>query len=206
MEIWVFKCESILQNKMFYAFYEAIEPNMPIAETPIILWLQGGPGCSSMNGNFYELGPWRISSDLKLYQNDSPWNRKFGVLFIDSPVGSGYNIAEKDEDIPTDQNQVAEHLYTALEEFYSSVPEFSNRLLFVAGESYAGKYVPALGHCILMKSKKNTMENAELGSLGYGGSKLPFPLGGLLIGNGLTDPEIQVQTHANVAYNFGLIE
>lgn len=194
------------EARLFYAFYEAIEPNMPIAETPIILWLQGGPGCSSMNGNFYELGPWKISSNLKLYQNDSPWNSKFGVLFIDSPVGSGYSIAEKDEDIPTDHNQVAEHLYTALQEFYSLVPEFSNRLLFVAGESYAGKYVPALGHCILMKSKNNSMENAELGSLGYGGSKLPFRLGGLLIGNGLTDPEIQVQTYASVAYHFGLID
>lgn len=76
----------------------------------------------------------------------------------------------------------------------------------MAGESYAGKYVPALGHCILMKSKNNSTENAELGSLGYGGSKLPFRLGGLLIGNGLTDPEIQVQTYASVAYHFGLID
>lgn len=198
--------KSSSKTRMFYAFYEAIEPNMAIAQTPIILWLQGGPGCSSMTGNFYELGPWRISLDQKLDRNHASWNRKFGVLFIDSPVGSGYSIAEKDEDIPTDENQVAEHLYTALEGFYSSVPEFSNRLLFVAGESYAGKYVPALGHCILMKSKNNSMGNAELGSLVYGGSKLPFRLGGLLIGNGLTDPEIQVQTHANVAYNFGLID
>jgi len=132
--------------------------------------------------------------------------RIFGVLFIDSPAGSGYSIAEKDEDIPTDENQVAEHLYIALKQLYNSLPEFSNRLLFVAGESYAGKYVPALGHYILMKSKKNSTDNEELGSLGYGGSKLPFGLGGLLIGNGLTDPEIQVQTHANVAYNFGLID
>ncbi|GLJ40885.1 hypothetical protein SUGI_0845790 [Cryptomeria japonica] len=202
--------------RMFYAFYEAIEPTTSIAHTPIILWLQGGPGCSSMIGNFYELGPWRVSSDQKLHKNQSPWNQKFGVLFIDSPVGTGYSIAEKFEDIPVHHNQVAEHLFEALKEFYSSNTDFKNRVLFVTGESYAGKYVPALGHYILMKSKMGQTdmmkyemglsEDGELNPFDDGGINFPFKLGGLVIGNGITDPEVQVQSYANVTYNFGLID
>ncbi|KAH9291271.1 hypothetical protein KI387_043536 [Taxus chinensis] len=164
------------------------------------------PDCSDMIGNFYEFGPWRTSWDQRLHKNQYPWNQKFGVLFIDNPLGSDYSIAEKDEDIPVDQNRVAEHLYNALKEFYSTNLELKNRVLFVAGESYAGKYVPSLGHYILMKSKMGPIENVESNPFGNGIVNRSFKLGGLVIGNGLTDPEVQVQSHANVAYNLGLID
>ena len=49
-------------SSIFYAFYEAQNPISPLFQTPLIIWLQGGPGCSSMFGNFFELGPWRVTS------------------------------------------------------------------------------------------------------------------------------------------------
>uniref|UniRef100_A0A2N9G027 Carboxypeptidase n=1 Tax=Fagus sylvatica TaxID=28930 RepID=A0A2N9G027_FAGSY len=49
-------------SSIFYAFYEAQNPISPLFQTPLIIWLQGGPGCSSMVGNFFELGPWRVTS------------------------------------------------------------------------------------------------------------------------------------------------
>ena len=49
-------------SAIFYAFYEAQNPISPLSVTPLIIWLQGGPGCSSMVGNFFELGPWRVTS------------------------------------------------------------------------------------------------------------------------------------------------
>lgn len=50
-------------SSMFYTFYEAQKPTTPLPDTPLLVWLQGGPGCSSMIGNFYELGPWRVLSN-----------------------------------------------------------------------------------------------------------------------------------------------
>ncbi|KAJ7530770.1 hypothetical protein O6H91_14G018300 [Diphasiastrum complanatum] len=202
-----------VSTKMFYSYYESIEPISSLSETPLILWLQGGPGCSSMTGNFYEFGPWRTAPDLQLHKNPHPWNQRFGILFIDNPVGTGYSIAEKDEDIPTDQDQVVAHLYSALSSFFDADPVLKRRPFFIAGESYAGKYVPALGHHIMKIMERGRSsgflvrelhQHGEMGDLK--GHTYAFRLDGLIIGNGLTDPKVQVQTHAETAYNFGLID
>ncbi|XP_010476576.1 PREDICTED: serine carboxypeptidase-like 50 isoform X1 [Camelina sativa] len=176
-------------SSMFYAFYEAQKPTTPPPDTPLLVWLQGGPGCSSMIGNFYELGPWRlVSRATELERNPGAWNRLFGLLFVDNPIGVGFSIAASKQDIPTNQRQVAEHLYAALVEFLEQNPGFENRPVYFTGESYAGKYVPAIGYYIL-KEKPNGKVNLK----------------GLAIGNGLTDPVTQVQTHAVNVYYSGLV-
>lgn len=177
---------------MFYAYYEAISPEKQLSDTPILLWLQGGPGCSGMIGNFYELGPWRVGPDLRLHQNTAPWNRVFGLLFLDSPIGSGFSVAPSEEHIPTNQDEVAKDLYAALQAFFDLNPLFRKRPFYVMGESYAGKYVPSLGLYML-----NQLDNNRV---------LPLRLDGLAIGNGLTHPVVQVQSHASVAYAVGLID
>ncbi|KAG7981277.1 hypothetical protein I3843_05G224500 [Carya illinoinensis] len=143
-------------SAMFYAFYEAQNPTSPVSQTPLIIWLQGGPSCSSMFGNFFELGPWRVTSrkgrseTFVLEPNPGSWNRIFGLLFLDNPIGSGFR------------------------------------------ESYAGKYVPAIGYYIL-KVNANLPVSQRVN------------LGGVAIGNGLTDPMTQVATHTANAYHSGLI-
>lgn len=176
--------------RMFYTFYEAIEPRISPMEVPIILWLQGGPGCSSMTGNFYEFGPWRTAPDLLLHKNTDTWNQKFALLFIDSPVGTGFSIAEKDEDIPSDQEQVATHLFRGLTTFFALNPTYQKRPFYIGGESYGGKYVPALGHYIMRRMEKREFWTGIAMVTSQNG--VPFHLHGLLIGNGLTHPIDQV--------------
>lgn len=52
---------------------------------------QGGPGCAGQFGNFYELGPQWIDSDLNLLDNPGAWNQAAGLLFVDQPVGVGFS-------------------------------------------------------------------------------------------------------------------
>jgi len=180
--------------RMFYAYYEAISPKKQLSDTPILLYLQGGPGCSDMIGNFYELGPWIASDspDLGLNRNPAPWNRVFGLLFLDNPVGSGFSIAPSKEDIPTNEDEVAKDLYAALQAFFALNPLFRKRPFYVTGESYAGKFVPSLSLYML-----NQLDNNGV---------LPLRLDGLAIGDGLVHPVVQVQSHASVAYAVGLID
>ncbi|XP_027348303.1 serine carboxypeptidase-like 50 [Abrus precatorius] len=183
---------STSNSAIFYTFYEAQNSPSPLSRTPLLIWLQGGPGCSSMIGNFYELGPWRVTKSLTLQPNPGAWNRIFGLLFLDSPIGTGFSIASTPQEIPIDQNAVAKHLFAAITRFVQLGPVFKNRPIYITGESYAGKYVPAIGYYILQKNA-----NLDISER--------VNLAGVAIGDGLTDPVSQVVTHAANAYYVGLI-
>ncbi|KAJ3695274.1 hypothetical protein LUZ60_000651 [Juncus effusus] len=181
-------------SSLFYAFYEAGQPVSSLEDTPLLLWLQGGPGCSSMLGNLFELGPWLLSPNSTspvLYQNPFSWNRHFGLLFIDNPLGSGFSFTSNFSEIPRDQSTIASHLYSALQYFISS-NNFQSRPFYITGESYAGKYVPSLGYYILSQNE-------------HVPSDMIINLKGVAIGDGLTHPVKQVATHADSVYFTGLI-
>lgn len=145
-----------------------------------------------MLGNFYELGPWRVSSKSSVEPNPGPWNRIFGLLFIDNPIGVGFSIAASTQEIPRNQHDVAKHLFIAIRKFVKLEESFKTRPIYVTGESYAGKYVPGFGYYILKQNAKLPVSSR-------------VNLGGVAIGNGLTDPITQVSTHALNAYYSGLI-
>ncbi|EFJ20895.1 serine carboxypeptidase-like enzyme, partial [Selaginella moellendorffii] len=178
------------ESRLFYVYYEASKPDTELEISPIMVWLNGGPGCSSLIGCFYELGPWIVQENFSLQKNPGAWNRRCGILFVDNPIGTGFSIAASELEVPRCQETVALHLHNALSTFMEQ-KSFTKRPLVLAGESYAGKYLPALAHHIL--TRKN-------------GNGLSSQLSGVAIGNGLIHPRTQVQMHAEVAFCFGLLD
>ena len=55
--------------------------------------MQGGPGCASLFGMLYELGPDSVQEDLSLKRNPGAWNFEAGLLFMDQPIGTGFSPA-----------------------------------------------------------------------------------------------------------------
>ncbi|MED6117806.1 calponin, partial [Stylosanthes scabra] len=60
-------------RELFYYFAESPTQS---EQNPLVLWLNGGPGCSSVGyGAFEELGPFRVNPDGQtLYRNQFSWN------------------------------------------------------------------------------------------------------------------------------------
>ncbi|XP_028960929.1 serine carboxypeptidase-like 40 isoform X2 [Malus domestica] len=138
-------------------FYYLVEAEQAKDSSPLLLWLNGGPGCSSLAyGAMLELGPFRIHSDGKtLYRNRFSWNHAANVLFLESPAGVGFSYSNRtsDYDASGDRNTAADN-YVFLVNWLERFPEYKGREFYISGESYAGHYVPQLAHTILYHNKR----------------------------------------------------
>uniref|UniRef100_A0A914EDM5 Uncharacterized protein n=1 Tax=Acrobeloides nanus TaxID=290746 RepID=A0A914EDM5_9BILA len=75
--------------------YWLIEAQSDPETKPLILWLNGGPGCSSLIGLFEELGPFRPNPDGKtLFENIFSWNKVANLLFFESPRDVGFSYRD----------------------------------------------------------------------------------------------------------------
>ncbi|XP_063389058.1 venom serine carboxypeptidase-like [Cydia fagiglandana] len=156
---------------------------------PVIVWLEGGPGSSALINLFVGNGPVSVRNHT-FERREHHWALSHHMIYIDSPVGTGFSFTKHPEGYCTDQTQIAEHLYSSLTQFFQLFLELKQNEFFIAGESYGGKYVPALGYAI---HKKNPTAETKIN------------LKGLAIGNGLTDPENQL-LHGQYLYQIGLID
>jgi carboxypeptidase D len=90
-----------------------------------VIWLNGGPGCSSMDGALMEIGPYRVKPDGNLKYNDGSWDEFANVLFIDNPVGTGYSYVDTDSYV-RELKDMAEQIVTFLKTFFSLFPEYED--------------------------------------------------------------------------------
>lgn len=143
---------------------------------PLVLWLNGGPGCSSIAyGASEEIGPFRIRPDGKsLFLNRYAWNNLANILFLDSPAGVGFSYCNKTTDLYTFGDQkTAEDAYIFLVKWFERFPQYKHREFYIAGESYAGHYVPQLAQLVYQRNK--------------GIDKPVINFKGFMVGNGVTD-------------------
>ncbi|KUF98610.1 hypothetical protein AM588_10007743 [Phytophthora nicotianae] len=80
-------------------FYWFFESRTNPETDPLVLWLTGGPGSSSMFALLTENGPCTIQPDLSTKLNPYAWNTNANVIWLDQPTGVGYSFgspADKD--------------------------------------------------------------------------------------------------------------
>uniref|UniRef100_A0ACD5Y143 Uncharacterized protein n=1 Tax=Avena sativa TaxID=4498 RepID=A0ACD5Y143_AVESA len=158
-------------------FYYLAEAVTDAAMKPLVLWLNGGPGCSSFGyGAMIELGPFRINSDNKtLSTNEHAWNNVANVIFLDSPAGVGFSYSNTTSDYDRSGDQrTADDAFLFLVNWLERFPEYKGRPFYISGESYAGHFVPQITATVL----SHNMNNATRTSLN---------LQGILVGNPYLD-------------------
>lgn len=154
---------------LFYWFFEATEDS---ASKPLVLWLNGGPGCSSIGyGEAEEIGPFHINADGKsVYLNPYSWNEVANVLFLESPVGVGFSYSNTSSDLVNNgDKRTAEDSLTFLLKWFERFPQFKGRDFYITGESYGGHYVPQLSQAIvrnnlLFKEKSINLKGYMVGN------------------------------------------
>ncbi|CAH1107288.1 unnamed protein product [Psylliodes chrysocephalus] len=179
-----FRVDEIYDSNLFFWFFPS---QSNFEKDPVIVWLQGGPGAPSELGLFGEIGPFDIIGDKLVLRNTS-WTTSSSILFIDQPAGTGFSFTNGG--YAQNQTKVGDDLYEAIYQFFQLFPVLQSNDFFVAGESYGGKYVPALGYTILKKNPTG---------------EIKINLKGLAIGNGLTDPKHQYK-FADYLLQLGLVD
>ena len=130
-------------KELFFWFVPSTNPN---ATNEITLWLNGGPGCSSLDGFFHENGPaiWQPGTYLPV-PNTYAWTNLTNVVWVEQPVGTGYSQGTANA---TSEIDVATQFLPFWKNFMDLF-QLQNRKVYVTGESYAGQYVPYIADAML---------------------------------------------------------
>lgn len=157
-------------NNTHYFFWSFEDQHKePDAENKTIFWLNGGPGCSSMDGALMEAGPLRINEKQQVTYNPGSWHKKGKIVFVDQPANTGFSYSL---DYDHELSDVKWHFLCFIEKYLELFPEEKTNDFILAGESYAGQYIPYI-------------------ATGFLEQRPDLHLAGLLIGNGFIDPWTQ---------------
>ncbi|KAF3919251.1 hypothetical protein AA313_de0209348 [Arthrobotrys entomopaga] len=159
-------------QNLFYWFFES---RSDPTKDPIILWLNGGPGSSSLIPIFGPLGPSKMTKEGTLKPNKLSWNSKASVIFLDQPVNVGYSYGKKKVDTTADATK---DTYAFLQLFFNKYPKYANLPFHIHGISYGGHYVPALANMIVTHEQQGPKDTK-------------INLKSISIANGWTNPLLQ---------------
>ncbi|CAF3959939.1 unnamed protein product [Adineta steineri] len=151
-----------------------------------IIWLNGGPGQSSLIGAWTEIGPFRFLDKNTIVTNNDSWHFYANLLFIDQPVGTGFSYGNRWMFIK-ELDVMAEHFLNFLDRYVEIFPDLLEEDIYLAGESFGGQYIPYIAKAILEKRPL-------------------LKLRGLLIGDGWIDPISLYNSYLPYAIANNLVE
>ncbi|KAL9060436.1 MAG: hypothetical protein Q9162_000609 [Coniocarpon cinnabarinum] len=130
-------------RQLYFWFFPS---SNPAAENEIAVWLNGGPGCSSLSGLLTENGPftWEAGT-LAPVMNQYSWSNLTNMVWIEQPVGTGFSQGTPNI---TDEIELGEQFKGFWRNFVDTF-QLQDRDVYITGESYGGFYVPYIGNSFL---------------------------------------------------------
>jgi carboxypeptidase C (cathepsin A) len=179
---------STAPDYLFYWFFGTQDKS---ADAPLLIWTNGGPGCTAMEGATTEHGPLSLFDIKESCSNAGPtskcdytgqlsanafaWNKHANVVYLDQPKNVGFSFGYGSE--TKTSVEAADDFVTFYLNWVKLFPEFQGRQLLIGGESYGGHYIPAWANAVLNYNAKTT--------------DAPIPLSGVVIGNGCINDTVQ---------------
>ncbi|GME81671.1 unnamed protein product [Ambrosiozyma monospora] len=142
-----------------------------------------------MDGALMEVGPFRVGDNRQIKLNEGTWMQTADLLFVDQPGGTGFSYTDVYD---RELYEASAHFVTFLKNYFKTFPEDAKKQIYIAGESYAGQYIPYFADYIL---KENAKDN-----------DFSIDLKGLLIGNGWIEPDLQSLSYVPFFLDNNLID
>ncbi|KAH9368132.1 hypothetical protein HPB48_018835 [Haemaphysalis longicornis] len=122
---------------------------------------------SSLTGFFAEHGPYLVDKDRGPQLREITWTRGFSVLYVDNPVGTGFSFTQSDKGNARNMSDVSKDMLEFLQQFFTLFQEYSSNDFYLTGESFAGKYILAIGTA-LHESRGKLRVNINLRGISLG--------------------------------------
>ncbi|OAK99268.1 carboxypeptidase cpdS precursor [Phaeosphaeriaceae sp. SRC1lsM3a] len=135
------------EKQLYFWFFPSENED---AGDEITIWLNGGPGCSSLEGFLQENGPisWQYGSAPFAVYNPWNWANLTNMVWVEQPVGTGFTQGNA---TATSQEETAAEFLGFFKNFVETFG-LKNRKVYITGESYAGRYVPYIANAMVDKN------------------------------------------------------
>jgi carboxypeptidase C (cathepsin A) len=147
--------------------YWLVEAEVNPESAPVVLWTNGGPGCSGLIGFMTEQGPFRPDVDGNLEPNVYAWNKIANMVFLEQPVGVGFSYSNNKDDYKIGDDQAAKDNLATILAFFDKFPHFNHSKLFITSESYGGHYMPTLANEIINYNDGQTYSSLRINFQGF---------------------------------------
>lgn len=174
----------------------------------LVIWLNGGPGCSSLAGGMAENMPigdptapsgfYGIDGNAPFVFNPYSWTNATTMLYVEHPHGTGFSRGPQ----PANEEEASRDFYYFLQNLLT-VFGYRQQRLIIFGESYAGMYVPAIAHYIFHENLKLDKKKSRKTNRHH---DLHINLWGIALGNGWADATIQGPAVIDYAWWHGMID